>query len=365
MKHLIATTLLISSISFAQVGIGTTTPEPNSVLHIDGGRVEITNNTDANGNTNTGVFEINNTLRIDGNEIITNTNNRLLLQHDNNGDLWVDNGTFFVDASANRVGVGTTNPLAKLDVRGSAIFNENGGNFDFRIESDTNQNMLLIDASANVVRVGNNLGSLSGNNSIIPDGYPANVTVNYLLDVDNGAMTGSTIGMGSIEYIVDGRSETLFSDWVTPINHLTNDLGYNYNGVLRFWDDVYADGFWTPSDIDLKSHIKKMTYGLNEILKLETISYLLKDDPFQEPKIGLKAQQALKLIPESVKTHNYKREENNPTVFKKTKLKNLVMSYSTLIPVLIKATQEQQKIIKEQEKLYNNLLKRIVQLEKK
>ena len=59
-----------------------------------------------------------NSLRIDGNEMITNTGNTLYLQHDNNGDLRVDNSTLVVDASANRVGIGTTAPETTLDVNG-------------------------------------------------------------------------------------------------------------------------------------------------------------------------------------------------------------------------------------------------------
>ena len=37
-------------------------------------------------------------------------------------DFNIDNGTFFVDASANRVGIGTTTPSAVLDVTGAATF---------------------------------------------------------------------------------------------------------------------------------------------------------------------------------------------------------------------------------------------------
>ena len=67
------------------------------------GRTEIPNGGDASGATNTGHIEVANTLRIDGNEMITNTNSALYLQNDNNGDLYVDGGSLHVDASLNRV----------------------------------------------------------------------------------------------------------------------------------------------------------------------------------------------------------------------------------------------------------------------
>ncbi len=82
------------------------------------GRVEMSATTDASGTTNTGVLEIGNGLRIDNNEIITNTNSNLYLQSDNNGDLRVDGSTLAVDSSANRVGIGTTAPTKTLDVNG-------------------------------------------------------------------------------------------------------------------------------------------------------------------------------------------------------------------------------------------------------
>ena len=102
------------------VGIGTTVP--GDKLVVVGGRVEFTAATDANGTAGTGVLEIANSLRIDGNEIITNTGTTLALQFDNNSDLSVDNGTLYVDASTNRVGVGTSIPSkGKLHVNGNAI----------------------------------------------------------------------------------------------------------------------------------------------------------------------------------------------------------------------------------------------------
>ncbi len=100
------------------VGIGTAVP--GDKLVVVGGRVEFTATTEATPTTGTGVLEIANSLRIDGDEIITNIGTTLLLQNDNNEDLKVDNGTLFVDASTNTVGIGTVAPTnGKLHVNGS------------------------------------------------------------------------------------------------------------------------------------------------------------------------------------------------------------------------------------------------------
>jgi len=60
------------------------------------------------------------------------------------GDLVVDG----------KVGVGTDTPGASLDVRGSAVFNEDGGDYDFRIEGDTKPNLFVVDADRDGIGFG-------------------------------------------------------------------------------------------------------------------------------------------------------------------------------------------------------------------
>tara|TARA_R100000654_G_scaffold22432_1_gene44711 strand:+ start:39 stop:2684 length:2646 start_codon:yes stop_codon:yes gene_type:complete len=58
------------------------------------------------------------------------------------------------------VGIGTSSPNAKLDVRGSAVFNEDGADVDFRVESDTNSNSFFLQGSDG--KVGISTGSPVG-----------------------------------------------------------------------------------------------------------------------------------------------------------------------------------------------------------
>ncbi len=53
-----------------------------------------------------------------------------------------------------RLGVGTATPGQTLDVDGSAVFNESGADADFRVEGDTEPNLLFVDASTGRVGVG-------------------------------------------------------------------------------------------------------------------------------------------------------------------------------------------------------------------
>lgn len=99
------------------VGIGNSTP--SHLFEVANGLVGFTATTDATGTAGTGVLEIAGALRLDGDEIVTNTNGTLYLQRDNNGDFNVDNSTLAVDASSSRVGIGVATPTkAKLEVVG-------------------------------------------------------------------------------------------------------------------------------------------------------------------------------------------------------------------------------------------------------
>ena len=82
--------------------------------------------------TNTGVFFGTNTI-----DLSTDGTSRLSIGTD--GDLNVDSGTLFVDASTNRVGIGTTSPISHLHVDGT-------GSVTMRVSSSDNS--LFIQAGA-------------------------------------------------------------------------------------------------------------------------------------------------------------------------------------------------------------------------
>ncbi|MCF6307014.1 MAG: tail fiber domain-containing protein [Flavobacteriaceae bacterium] len=95
------------------------------------GMVKILTAIDAEGTPGSGTLEIGGGLRLDNNEIITNTNSTLFIQHNNNGDLWIDNGTFMVDASTNRIGILNTTPATDLHLKQSDNLQAGGGGFTF------------------------------------------------------------------------------------------------------------------------------------------------------------------------------------------------------------------------------------------
>jgi hypothetical protein len=232
---------------------------------------------------------------------------------------------------------------------GNTIVNESGTvDHDFRAESDTRVNALLVDAGLDAVVIGDPTPFLSGNGAVVNG-----ITVDYVADMDNGLATGTAIGVGSIEYILDANSETTINNRFSPAQDNIYDLG---SATLR-WDDVYAtNGTIITSDQREKKDIKDLEgYGLDAVMALRPVTYKWKDqqngetvipENLQETKIGLIAQEVQAIIPEVVVSHDWKvLSEEEPNKYDLVENERLGMSYHELVPVLIKAIQEQQEEI--------------------
>jgi hypothetical protein len=99
---------------------------------------------------------------------------------------------------------------------------------------------------------------------------------------------------------------------------------------------VYASSGYTSSDIRLKKDIAALSYGLREVSKLRPVKFRWRDEVRgRGEQVGLIAQEIEKVVPEVVDTD--------------AKSGMLSVNYPALVPVLISAVQEQQKIIAEQD----------------
>ncbi|GGH43225.1 hypothetical protein IA57_11125 [Mangrovimonas yunxiaonensis] len=144
-----------------------------------------------------------------------------------------------------------------------------------------------------------------------------------------------------------------------------NDVRTNALTVLRNGNATLAGTLTQNSDRRLKNNIEDLPYGLNEILELAPVSYNWKRYPEKGKSLGLIAQEVQPIINEIV----HEAEDKGKT---------LSVSYIELVPVLIKAIQEQQAIIDQQAQTIQNqetasaeqsqvlqgLLKRVEALEK-
>jgi hypothetical protein len=236
-----------------------------------------------------------------------------------------------------------------LDANSSFTFNEQGLDRDFRIEGDNNANLFYVDAGNDVVSFGRNNPTLTNNGATVNG-----VTLDYVADFEL-ASGGTTVGLGSLEYVADVGSNLLaFSASLLPSANDTRDLG---SAALR-WDDVYAtNGTIQTSDIRDKKNITEISYGLNELLALNPIRFQWKNSHDPKAKLGFSAQQIQKIIPEVVKEYDYVFPENGAAPIKKQN-ERLGVYYSDLIPVTVKAIQEQQEIIDSQQKTIQKLEKK-------
>ena len=157
-------------------------------------------------------------------------------------------------------------------------------------------------------------------------------------------LKNGNIQYGSVEYIKDGGGfETEINGGLYPFSDGSNNLGKATNR----WADVYAtNGTIQTSDRRDKTNMKSIEYGLVKLMQLQPISFNWKSAPNGATKLGLVAQDLLQVIPEVVKTHTWEyTDENDRSKKKLVELERMGVYYSDLIPVLIKAIQEQQGTI--------------------
>jgi hypothetical protein len=135
----------------------------------------------------------------------------------------------FVDAFENKVGIGTNTPSSTLSVNGSinvngtAVINGIGGDNDTRIESDNNVNMLFVDASMNRVGIGTNTPqttldvngtfNASGNSLISGTlGVTGATTLSGALTVNNATVLNEGSGDFDTRIESDGNANMVFVD---------------------------------------------------------------------------------------------------------------------------------------------------------
>lgn len=268
---------------------------------------------------------------------------------------------------------GITNNSGTVKLGGTLIENTTvaANNYNFNVSTDKYTNMLFVDSGDDIVKFGGNTTPSAHGTSKTINGD--NLTVTYLTSPYNGTSRGTAIGAGSIEYFVDGESLIASSHSFLPIEDATLNLGSSVNR----WNSAYiANGVISTSDERLKKDIKPMNYGLREILKLKPISYKWKDNKIgkttipkdkEEKKLGFSAQELLKVLPEVVKTHDWKKLDEKSDEYVYVENQNIGVVYTDLIPVLVKAVQEQQSQIESLKTNYkelkeqNDLLKKLLQ----
>lgn len=401
--YLVLFLFLLSCFSFAQVGIGVAPPDSSAMLEVN--------------STVSGVL-IPRMTQAQKNAIATPATGLLIYQTDGSTGFWYYNGstwtTFasagwnltgdagtnpttnflgttdnqdFVIATNNTervrlqadgdIGIGQTNPATKLHITGtSPVFRFQDGNEGVNQVLTSDANGFVSWGNSTVLTSGDNDWVFNSGNTYADPIYhtgPVVIgrtgTTTHQIDIDNGANTGSTMGVGNNEYLEDGNNETRFSHRFAPLSDGWNDLGTSTNR----WRTVYAvNGTIQTSDGRDKTNILPLSYGINDLMKLKPVSYNWKEEKYlgynipnekKELKLGLIAQEVQKIIPEVVYDYTWKpKSEKEHDTYVKVANDYLGINYEELLAVLVKAKQEQQLELEKIQAETDDLLNQIKEL---
>jgi hypothetical protein len=240
-----------------------------------------------------------------------------------------DNASLFYDNTNDRLGIGTATPSAKLDVNGTGRFSNRititGVSEYFRnLQTGTSAQFETWYASDGTTR-----RAVFGFRSGGVDNFT-------LLNERNGSLLIGTNDATNLTIASTG--EATFSSSVTA----TTGIFTNYAGGGTTTADLDNTGqIVRTSSIELKNNISNIKYGLNDILKINPISFNWKDENKygNENENGFVAEDVYTIIPNVVSSD----------------ANGIFMDYKKLIPILTKAIQEQNALIKALEQRIINL----------
>ncbi|APY07488.1 hypothetical protein BWZ20_03885 [Winogradskyella sp. J14-2] len=334
---------------------------------------------DADGN---GTWQPSNSVGGTDNQTISISGNQLSIENGNTVTLPTGSGSYIfengISETSGNVRLGGTliqNTTIALDDNDLTFTTSNTAAFPGDIIFEGNlREVMETNLEDNYINFGGGFPLVDGDDgSTFLDSGSSTFTKDFVAGFDAGSTGGTAVAMGSIEYFVDGTDELFFEgSGFSPMDDETSQFGNTLGKSNRRWGAVYAtNGVITTSDETYKKEIQNLEYGLEEILKIKTISYKWKDqtlgktdipNALQARKIGFSAQNLLEILPEVVQTHSWVAKNEDGT-YVRVKNNKLGVYYSDIIPVAIKAIQQQQEQIDELKNTVALLIKQNKHLE--
>jgi hypothetical protein len=248
--------------------------------------------------------------------------------------------------TAGNVGIGTTSPSAfKLLVDGGSGGGVSGYSPNSTGVAGSSTNGAGVDGSStNGTGVfghssfGNGVLGTSSSGIGVSGSSDSNVGVSGSSDTSYG-----TRGTSNSSYGVYGASGSNVGVYGYS-NSNYGVYGYSVSSYAGYFGgDVHVLGTLTQnSDARLKQRVLNLAYGLPEVLRLRPVSWHWKDRPERGPQLGLIAQEVEALLPELVTTDQAAEQTKG-------------LNYLGLLPVIIKAIQEQQTAIEQKEAALKSL----------
>jgi hypothetical protein len=196
------------------------------------------------------------------------------------------------------------------------VVNEAGVNMDFRVESDTNANMLWVDAALNSVQIGD--GTADASTLLVSKAGDQDEDAPHIRIQGNGFSgfhwldaTAYYIGQNST-----ARAVRIYSGAETAGVALTNG----------------STSWATFSDERLKYDVENVENAVDTLSGLRCVKYRLKDvdEPTSQKKIGLVAQDLVGVLDEVLSPLKRTGDDTD----------YMTVRYTEVIPVLVKAIQE-------------------------
>ncbi len=243
------------------------------------------------------------------------------------------------------VGIGSDSPSGLLDV--VSIAGNYAGHFANNVLGSTTH---VIHAEAN--HTGNSDATAVYGQNIISGfyGYGVRGDGGWYGVRGEASVTGTSSRYG-VYGSAAGSSGTCYGVYGTA-----SGTGTNYAGF--FSGDVYSSGTYLPSDANLKSNVKDFSNALATITAIPVKSYSYKTDgiygKMSLPKgnqVGIMAQDLEAVYPGLVKTSYFEDvisyEKGLVTKENIESIDYKAVNYTGLVPVLVKAMQEQNEVIQD------------------
>ena len=261
--------------------------------------------------------------------------------------------------------------LNGLTINAALIVNENGGAFDFRVEGDTNENMLFADASEDRIGIGTN----------IPD-YPLHVGIEegsapstdvYFKNQDGTPATGSLSSISgekvSIYSVGAVRAEIFFAHSDKRIKIDIKDVDNSIEKLMQVRPTVYKKKDITHGNRDQYGFIAQeletvipeaVSTGKGEVPILK---------PFEEVTIEEGVEYTILVKNGSdIKEQTFKKGDTRPDgeiIVKSKKVDDFrTVNYDMVFTVAVDAIQEQQEIIETQKEKIQTLESKLQAIEK-
>ncbi len=308
--------ILVDVNSPGNVGIGTDTPQEK--LHVEG-NVKVT-----------GTLELGDPTFF-GDAFIATQAPTTSLSIGPGTAAGVTSTTLFINNVSNSVGVGTINPLANLDVRGSIFVRGGNGDADLNGAVNVLDALFVAQYVAGIVPI-TSLNQFA-NGDMNGDGILNMIDAEAIANL-------AVLPPGPISLITAQNRAKLAAANAYHYNFTTGNFGLGIQNPvtnLHVIGNILATGTITPpSDRRYKKEIKTLESSLDKVLQLRGVNYYMNTEEFpdykfsEELQIGFIAQEVETILPELVVTHSdgYKS-----------------MDYMKVTPLLVEAVKEQQEII--------------------